>query len=98
MRYTDLLRHPEQMSRVVDGTGHIREMRRVRLQEEPIPWLYSTIRRRQVVQGGSWLHVFGDSWGIMVVLTMLGGRDIMGNDDKGVFGQNGWLVNCGCGW
>ena len=45
----------------------------------------------------SWLHIFGDSWGIMVVLTMLGGRDIMGNDDKGVFGQNGWLVHCGCG-
>ena len=21
----------------------------------------------------------------------------MGNDDKGVFGQNEWLVNCGCG-
>ena len=46
---------------------------------------------------GSWLHIFGDSWGIMVVLTMLGGRDIMGDDDKGVFGQSGWLVNCGCG-
>jgi hypothetical protein len=28
---------------------------------------------------------FGDSWGIMVVLKMLGGRDIMGNDDKGFF-------------
>ena len=37
--------------------------------------------------GGSWLHVFGDSWGIMVVLKMLGGRDIMGNDDKGFFNQ-----------
>jgi hypothetical protein len=24
--------------RVVDGTGHIEEMRRVRLQEEPVPW------------------------------------------------------------
>ena len=35
---SDPLRHPEQMSGVVDGTGHIREMRRVRLQEEPIPW------------------------------------------------------------
>jgi hypothetical protein len=35
---SDLLRHPEQMSRVVDGTGHIGEMRRVRLQEEPVPW------------------------------------------------------------
>ena len=35
-------------------------------------------------------------WGLLVVLTMLGGRDIMGDDDKGVFGQNGWLVNCGC--
>ena len=34
----DLLRHPEQMSRVVDGAGHIGEMRRVRLQEEPVPW------------------------------------------------------------
>jgi hypothetical protein len=30
--------HPEQMSRVVDGTGHIGEMRRVRLQEQPVPW------------------------------------------------------------
>jgi hypothetical protein len=36
----------------------------------------------------SWLHVFGDSWGIVVVLTMLGGEDIMDNDDKGVFNQN----------
>ena len=35
---SDLLRHPEQMSRVVDGTGHIGEMRRIRLQEEPVPW------------------------------------------------------------
>jgi hypothetical protein len=26
------------MSRVVDGAGHIGEMRRVRLQEEPVPW------------------------------------------------------------
>jgi hypothetical protein len=26
------------MSRVVDGTGHIGKMRRVRLQEEPVPW------------------------------------------------------------
>ena len=49
------------------------------------------------MRGGSWLHVVGDSWGIMVVLKMLGGRDIMGNDDKTVFGQNGWLVHCGCG-
>ena len=46
---------------------------------------------------GSWLHIFGDSWGIMVVLKMLGGRDIMGNDDKVFFNQNGWLVRCGCG-
>jgi hypothetical protein len=35
---SDLLRHPEQMSRVVDRTGHIGEMGRVRLQKEPIPW------------------------------------------------------------
>ena len=59
--------------------------------------LYSSIRGRQVVHEGSWLHIFGDSWGIMVVLKMLGGRDIMGNDDKGFFNQNGWLVRCGCG-
>jgi Tat protein secretion system quality control protein TatD with DNase activity len=26
------------MSRVVDGTGHIGKMRRVRLHEEPVPW------------------------------------------------------------
>ena len=35
---SDPLRHPEQMSRVVDRTGHIGEMGRVRLQEEPVPW------------------------------------------------------------
>ena len=35
---SDLLSHPEQMSRVVDNTGHIEEMGRVRLQEEPVPW------------------------------------------------------------
>ena len=28
---------------------------------------------------------------------MLGGRDIMGNDDKFFFNQNGWLGHCGCG-
>jgi hypothetical protein len=27
---------------------------------------------------------------------MLEGEDIMDNDDKGVFNQNGWLVRCGC--
>ena len=25
-----------------------------------------------------------------------GGRDIMDNDDKGVFNQKRWLVHCGC--
>ena len=74
---------------------------------------YSTIRGRQVVHGGSWLHICGDSLGLTVVfrysretgsargivaacfwgllgengcvLKMLGGRDIMDNDDKGFF-------------
>ena len=50
--------------------------------------LYSSIQGRQVVHEASWLHRFGDSWGIRVVLTMLEGEDIMDNDDKGVFNQN----------
>ena len=29
-------------------------------------------------------------------LKILGGRDIMDNDDKGVLNQKRWLVHCGC--
>jgi hypothetical protein len=69
---SDLLRHPEQMSRVVDGTGHIREMRRVRLQEEPIPWDGSEPPPLSVAKPlHQWLHIFGDSLELMVVFKCL---------------------------
>jgi hypothetical protein len=48
------------MSRVVDGTGHIREMRRVRLQEEPIP--EEVVRLAQMGEfqtTGSGIQLFG---------------------------------------
>ena len=41
--------------------------------------LYSTIRGRQVVHGGSWLHICGESLGFTVEFECLGG--VWGNMD-----------------
>ena len=45
------------------------------------------------MRGGSWLHVFGDSWGIMVVLKMLGGGILWVMTIRGfLIRMDGWCI------